>query len=249
MSTIVSKNFRVWGATQPHGKRARYQAGCRCSLCRKANTDYERTRRPNGLVSADRASAHLLSLRAAGVGYRAVAAAAGLGRATVAKALRATTKLRAETAKAILSVTKDALLDGAFVPSTRAKQMIEELKKEPLTQTRIARELGYASSLQIAKSPYITARNERRLRALYYAYCLGRAVDTIVPQSVPAQIREDVCQDILADVLGGKPLESVRLSEYVKKAYSFGPSKFGPKSLDSFIFGEPGRTYVDMLEG
>lgn len=83
-------------------------------------------------------------------------------------------------------------------------------------------------------------------------YALLKAVNELVPRSIPEHVRADVCQDILMDIVSGEiALEAVprRIKEYAKKAYSFMPSKFGPKSLDSFIFGDEGRTLADVLEG
>lgn len=83
-------------------------------------------------------------------------------------------------------------------------------------------------------------------------YALLKAVNEIVPRSIPEHVRADVCQDILMDIVSGKlALETVphRMKEYTRKAYGFMPSKFGPKSLDSFIFGDKGRTLADVLEG
>lgn len=83
-------------------------------------------------------------------------------------------------------------------------------------------------------------------------YALLKAVNEIVPRSIPEHVRADVCQDILMDIVSGElSLEFLphRMREYTRKAYGFMPSKFGPKSLDSFIFGDEGRTLADVLEG
>ena len=52
-------------AKRPHGDRLRYVAGCRCDLCRKANSTYERERQKaraagdwNGIVDAAKARQH-----------------------------------------------------------------------------------------------------------------------------------------------------------------------------------------------
>lgn len=83
-------------------------------------------------------------------------------------------------------------------------------------------------------------------------YALLKAVNDLVPRSIPEHVRADVCQDILMDIVSGTiSLEFVplRLKKYTRNAYGFAPSKFGPKSLDSFIFGSEGRTLADVLEG
>ncbi|HEX5433525.1 MAG TPA: hypothetical protein VFY05_04755 [Candidatus Angelobacter sp.] len=56
-------------AQKPHGTRIKYIAGCRCSECREANSQYEKQRRflaetgrGNPLVSAKPARLHLMGL-------------------------------------------------------------------------------------------------------------------------------------------------------------------------------------------
>lgn len=65
MSALTERGLRPieeLAADKPHGTRLRYIAGCKCTPCRRANSDYERQRRAaraagdwNGLVPADRA--------------------------------------------------------------------------------------------------------------------------------------------------------------------------------------------------
>lgn len=66
-----------------HGTRAAYKGGCKCLLCRAANSRYNTAReaaRKHGdtrdLVSAEPVVRHLRKLAARGVGYKSVAAAA-----------------------------------------------------------------------------------------------------------------------------------------------------------------------------
>ena len=73
-----------------HGTRARYMTGCKCLRCRAANSNYNTSRRAaiengdfRGLVSAERVVAHIKKLSARGVGYKAVADAAGVSRTVV----------------------------------------------------------------------------------------------------------------------------------------------------------------------
>ncbi len=175
----ATQRFKEWGASQPHGKRARYCAGCRCEKCRKANTDKARELRrrntPDPYTDPRRARSHILFLRRAGIGYRAIADASNLGRATVVSVLRFRRSgrkyIRTSTEQKILGVSPKAHSDGAFVPSDKSRKLIARLLEEGFTKTRIAREMGYANhALQLARSPYITARNEMRLKKFYDRY-------------------------------------------------------------------------------
>ena len=108
-----------------HGTRARHMTGCRCLRCRAANSNYNTSRRAakengdfRGLVSAARALAHIKKLSAGGVGYKAVADAAGVSRSVVSRLLWGDKRfLRVPTEAAILSVDREALADRALVPA------------------------------------------------------------------------------------------------------------------------------------
>jgi hypothetical protein len=70
-----------------HGTHARYVVDrCRCDRCRAATREYERERRARiepAYVSAGPARRHVEELRAAGVGLKQVAKAAGLPHGTL----------------------------------------------------------------------------------------------------------------------------------------------------------------------
>ena len=145
---------------RPHGDRIRYLSGCRCALCRQANTAYERERRLarkagdwNGIVDATKAREHLLALSACGVGRRAVSAATDISEA-VLLAIRTgkKLKLRARTERRILSVTADMASDHALVDASSTWQLVRELKQAGITLTRIAIEMGNKGrGLQLSK--------------------------------------------------------------------------------------------------
>ena len=72
-------------ATKPHGTRLKYMGGCKCMLCRAANSRFETERAVarkngdwNGIVDARAARRHILKLSKAGVGYKSVADAASV---------------------------------------------------------------------------------------------------------------------------------------------------------------------------
>ncbi len=110
-------------ATKPHGTRLKYMGGCKCMLCRAANSRYETERAVarkngdwNGIVDARAARRHILKLSKAGVGYKSVADAASVAHSVVAE-IRAGRKLRIRqrTERSILAVTKTAYARGALI--------------------------------------------------------------------------------------------------------------------------------------
>lgn len=148
------------GADRPHGTRLRYMSGCRCDLCRKANSSYENERQKarkqgdwNGVVSAAKAQAHLNKLSAAGVGRRAVAAATDIAE-TVLLEIRSgrKTQIRGRTERKILAVSVAAASDAALTDAAPSWKLIDEMIEGGYTRGRIAHELGRKMpSLQIGK--------------------------------------------------------------------------------------------------
>lgn len=164
--------------SMPCGTRAKYVAGgCRCMLCRAANSRYETERALarkngdwNGLVSAPDVRTHLLKLSKEGVGRRAVADAAGVARSIVA-AIRSGKKetVRARTAARLLAVTKDAVADHALVSANRTWRQINRLLAEGFTKSELTRRLGSKSktpALQL-KRAQVTARSAMKVDRLY----------------------------------------------------------------------------------
>lgn len=179
MTALASRGLRPaadLAAEKPHGTRLRYIAGCKCFQCRRANSDYERARKAaraagdwNGLVSADKARAHMLSLSRAGVGKRAVAAATDICM-TVLQDIRTGKKrqIRARTERKILAVTSQMVSDHALVKPGRTYQRIKHLvEEEGFTKAELARRLGYANGALQFKRTRMTARNVARVETLY----------------------------------------------------------------------------------
>lgn len=140
-------------ADKPHGNRIRYMSGCKCMLCRAANSRYEtdraRARRAgdwNGLVPADRARRHLRKLAGAGVGKRSVAEAGDVP-VSIIDGIRSGRKrqIRARTERSILSVTREALAAGQLVDARPTWVRIRRLLREGFTRAELARRLGYRS--------------------------------------------------------------------------------------------------------
>jgi hypothetical protein len=169
------KPASVLAACRPHGDRLRYVAGCRCDLCREANTLYSRERTAackegdwNGIVSAAPARAHLIALSEAGVGRRAVAAASDVGN-TVLMDIRSGKKpnIRARTARMILAVTPEMASDHALIDAAPTWKLVNAMLAGGFTKGRIAKELGATTmALQLGREQ-ITVRNAHRILALH----------------------------------------------------------------------------------
>jgi hypothetical protein len=162
-------------AEKPHGTRLRYIAGCKCFHCRRANSDYERSRKAarlagdwNGIVPADKARAHLMSLSRRGVGKRAVQAASDVCQ-TVLTDIRTGKKsqIRARTERKILAVTPAMVSDRALVKPGRTFRLIAALKDEGFSKAELARRLGYRNEALQFKPNRMTARNVARVENLY----------------------------------------------------------------------------------
>lgn len=162
-------------ARRPHGDRVRYLAGCRCAECRAANTSYARQRERairagdwNGLVSADRARAHMLALASQGIGRRAVQAATDVADSILSKIRAGTrTQIRASTERAILAVTPEMASDHALVDARPTWVLIDTLVRAGYTKARLARELGQSGpGLQLGRSR-VTVRNAHLVERLH----------------------------------------------------------------------------------
>lgn len=173
-------------ARQPHATRARYVSGCRCMLCRAANSRYEsdraRARRDGdtrNVVSADSAQKHLRSLSRAGLGYKQVADIAQVSTTIVASILFGQRRrIRAHTERAILSVRKthEVMPDGAKIAAGPTWRLLNELLDGGYTRTWLARQLGSTAkvpALQVGRD-LITVRTAGRVQRLYDAIQEGR---------------------------------------------------------------------------
>jgi hypothetical protein len=158
-----------------HGVRGRYVAGCRCMLCRAANSRYcceAQRRRDAGdggeIIPADAARQHLLELARSGVGYKAVASACDVAdsilfaiRSGSRKRIRKTTEAR------ILAVDRAAIADGARVPAAATWRLLNELIQAGYTKRQLAQWLGaQGPALQVGKR-LVTARTASRVERMY----------------------------------------------------------------------------------
>lgn len=162
-------------ANRGHGDRLKYLAGCRCAECRKANSSYENERQKarargegNGIVSADKARAHILDLAKINVGRNAVADASDVAKSIVCDIRSGKkTRIRAETERRILAVTKDAAADRALIPATETWEYLNKLLADGHSKALLSKLLGYrAPALQIKKTQ-VTVRTAYQVKRLY----------------------------------------------------------------------------------
>lgn len=187
-------------ANKPCGTRLRYYAGCRCSECKAANAAYERERiearkrgEHNGLVSADRARAHLLKLSKRGVGRKTAADAAKVAASIVSKIVDGQrTKIRAQTERRILAVTEATAADGARRPARATWQMLDELIASGYSKASIASAvLGRpVISLQISRRA-VEVKTEARVRAVYERLRLASETDAARARTHMKELREE----------------------------------------------------------
>lgn len=168
-----------------HGTRIKYKAGCKCLLCRAANSRYESERIKarkngewNGLVSAKNAREHILYLSRFGIGYKTVADVAGITTSTIFKIRQGKRKqLRAENEKAILAIDETALPDSAIIPAKTTWVQIRWLLREGFTEKELATRLGYKNGvLQIGKER-VTAKTAMKIEKFYNSIKLGGEED------------------------------------------------------------------------
>lgn len=169
-----------------HGSRSRYKhAGCRCLLCRSANSRYvcdrERARKlgdTRDLVSAASARAHVVQLGKRGMGYKMVAESAKVS-LSVMQRIRSgkAMQVRAHTERAILAVQYDlaALGDASLISAGPTWRLLDELLGRGYTKAQLATWLlgRPALALQVRRDR-ITARTAMRVERLYQAINEGR---------------------------------------------------------------------------
>lgn len=175
----------------PHGSRARYVKGCRCEPCTIANRLYAKSRYRaqararaidasgsstksmiesvrGDLVPADRAKRHLRELSKQGVGYKAAADAAGVGRTLVSNIVQGYQRhVRRYVESAILGVTRESLAPGALVKSGKVQRAVRELQALGMTRAAVALELGYVrGAVQFDRTERVRRSTEVAVLAL-----------------------------------------------------------------------------------
>jgi len=154
-------------ASLPHGVRGRYVSGCRCMICRAANSRYQSAREQlkkvdgaDPLVPTAAALEHLRLLSHSwGVGYKSVADAASVSRTGLAKVIAGTKQfLRRSTLERILAVDLGAVAGGALISAGPTWHLLNGLLGRGYSKGQLAKWLGRATpALQIRKDR-VTAR-------------------------------------------------------------------------------------------
>lgn len=201
--TMAARGLRSAAALaegKPCGTRVRYYAGCRCEDCRRANTEYERSRAEarargerNGLVSAERARAHLAWLSKQGVGRRTAADAAKVsGSVVIMIAEGQRQQIREQTERRILAVTADAAADRAYIDGAPTWRLLDELITSGYSRSRIATEMAGRPlrGLQLGRER-VTVRNAEIARQVHARLQLANRADQRRAQSLLAELRQE----------------------------------------------------------
>ena len=181
----------------PHGTRVRYVTGCKCMLCRAANSRYETERLLarkngdwNGLIPAVRARAHLKRLARRGIGRRLIADICGVP-CSALHAIKMGRKLtiRARTERRILGVTEEARGAKTLVMAAPVWEQINRLLREGFTQMELARRLGSRAkvpALQLNRR-VVTAQTAMRVEKLHAIVMAGSGIRGTQPvlRSIP----------------------------------------------------------------
>ena len=130
-----------------------------------------------GFVPATPVRKHIRKLSKAGVGYNAVADAAGLARTTMQNLMSGKQKkIRKHHADRILTVDLTAIADGTLVPAGPAWKLLDALLEAGYTRRFLAKQLGSRAkspALQI-QCDMITALNASKVERLYRRIKEGR---------------------------------------------------------------------------
>lgn len=175
-------------AKHVHGTPTAYKLDrCRCDQCTAASTAEERRRRLDAHIGAapsricaDPVREHIRALQAEGLGYRRVAALAGLSPSTVLKIVRRDPqradgmpqqRVVPDTARRILAVTASpaVLSEGSVVDATGAIRRIHALQACGWSRGLLAGRLGVEHNTlnHIIATGRATGRMIRAITALY----------------------------------------------------------------------------------
>jgi len=177
----------VLAERHPHGTRVRYIAGgCKCMLCRAANSRYECDRAKarasgdwNGIIPAVRARAHLLLLARHGIGRRLASDISGVSAFILGQIKNGRKRnIRARTERRILAVTKEARAARTLVEAGPVWTQINRLLREGFTKSALARRLGSRAktpALQL-NGHVVTAQNAMRVERLHSLLMAGAGI-------------------------------------------------------------------------
>lgn len=168
-------SIEVLGGRKPHGTRLRYMAGCKCLICRAANSNYETMRAArrrvglwNGLVPARRARRHMLALSRRGVGRRTVSLITRISETVLFNIRSGQQKhVRALNERAILSVSDSAVRGSTHVQARATWRKIDWLIDEGFSKAAIARMMGCKTPALQLRRDLITASSARKIDEIY----------------------------------------------------------------------------------
>jgi hypothetical protein len=169
------KSVGILAANKPHGTRLKYMGGCKCMLCRAANSRYETERSLarsngdwNGIVSAAAARRHIRRLSTLGVGYKTVADAASVARSIVMKIRSGEReRIRQRTERSILGVNRKAYAGGALIDADPTWRKINKLLEEGFTKAELACRFGLKTRALQFKHFEVTAKTAARVDRFY----------------------------------------------------------------------------------
>ena len=229
--TMAARGMRsaaALAAGKPCGTRVRYYAGCRCQECRAANSRYESERQAarargeaNGLVSADRARAHLAALSAQGVGRKTAADAAKVAPSIVSKIIdRQRGQIRAQTERRILAVTAATAADGAYIDGAPTWLLLDELIASGYSKARVASEIAGRPlrALQLQRGR-VTVRNAALARGAYERLRLAAPAVERIAQKQLAELRDEHM----------RPDRIQRAADELAEARGWAPASISPK--------------------
>ena len=134
------------------------------------------------------------------------------------------------------------------------------LGREPQTIAHYANDLGLRlpkSWAKLVRANYVAKPRQPRV-LLNYPYVVGPvrddhalmlAVNAVVPQGLPGDLRSDVCQDMLMAVLEGELLAGdlrAKVPEYLKRARRRYAMPWGTVNIDEPLYAD-GRPLSEML--
>ena len=171
------------GYRREHGTRAKYVVErCGCLRCRAANADYASRRNrlaayglsTSTLVDAAPVRAHVAALQAGGMGWRRIAAAAGVANGAVARLLGhgrpPRRRITPETAARLLAVRLH-LAPAARVDATGTVRRLRALVAIGWSQNQLADRIGWTptnfSTLIAGTRTQVAHQTATRVRALY----------------------------------------------------------------------------------
>lgn len=180
MNPATAERIRtlVTGLNRKHGTYAAYVQGCHCDQCLAANRQYKRESAKRkasgdwrGIVSAERARAHILALSKAGVGKVIVADEARVNKGIIHDIrIGRRTQIRANTEARILAVDAKTVVrgDGSLVDARPTWKLLDELLERGYSKRQLATWLygKPTPALQINRN-FVTYRNAVLVQGMY----------------------------------------------------------------------------------